>query len=196
MDLIAVINEVGLFEASANLAGIDHSVLAAALDGQMPLPPISCAEAAASAANWLLSFNKTRFMFLTPEIQLIEAMSAQTQRPLVCEYVLPFNVDPEIKGRLQANLPTIRTIRVSTLDEPAFPVDFYPSNGLIVACGFTSGHRAMVLPETYRMLNHYKDFRGHIVFCSVFDAKDVCSFDTWLQAPNGVFSHQLRSDSL
>ncbi len=38
------------------------------------------------------------------------------------------------------------------LEEPHFPAMLYPSNGMLVTCGYMGGDRAMVMADTYRMV--------------------------------------------
>lgn len=194
MDIISLIREIGLFETVNNFVGVDPDILAATLDDQMPLPPAS-AGAVAPAADWLLTFGKQNLLFCTPEISIVETLAASTTRPLNCQFVLPFNLEPESRERLLSNLPKHENISVSTIHEPVFPNNFYPSNAMIVACGYLTGkHRIMVLADTYRLLDHYKGFLGPIVFLPAFTTEDVSPYDAWLQVPQGIFTHEWRSD--
>ena len=42
---------------------------------------------------------------------------------------------------------------MTVLEEPNFPQSFFPGNGMMV-CGYSACRRPMVLPNTYRMLEH------------------------------------------
>ena len=193
MDIISLTREIGLFETVNNFSGLNPDILAVTLDDQMPLP--ASAGAIAPAADWLLSFGKKRLLFCTPELSLVETLAASSPRPLDCQFVLPFNLDPESRQRLLSNLPKHEKISVSTIQEPAFPDDFYPSNSMIVACGYLTGsRRAMVQSDTYRLLEHYKTFLGAIVFLPVFTTEDVSPYDAWLQVPQGIFTYEWRND--
>ena len=43
----------------------------------------------------------------------------------------------------------------------SFNIAFY---GVIIACGYMADYHPMVLPETYRMIDHYWGFTGQKIF--------------------------------
>ncbi len=85
MDLRRTALEIGLFETALNLeaaGGLPWQAGAA-----MPLPAPGVPRKVEAVVDWLLTFAKRKYLFLTPEIALIEAMARKAkiedQRSLV-----------------------------------------------------------------------------------------------------------------
>ena len=131
--------------------------------GSMPLPDTDAADRIVSAAEWLIGFGKSRYMFLNPEIALIEELLKQTDGSAQITIVLSSDLDEETRERIKNNIPGEDTVEL--LDEPHFPKgSFLPGNGLIVMSGYLGGCRAMVTEDTYRVADHYSEFLGKKVF--------------------------------
>ena len=159
MDIRRTALEIGLFETAKNLekAGITDD------DGNMiPLPARDVCGGITLAAKWLLSFGKRKYMFLTPEIALIEEISKSAGNDTEAVIAVPCGIDSEISQRLANNLP--RQIPTSIINEPYFPENFTPDNGIIVTRGYRSGGRNVIMNETYRLAGHYSGFYGKKVF--------------------------------
>ena len=106
--------------------------------------------------------------------------------------LVPSDMEMEIKERLSANLP--RSMCVSLIDEPYFPDAFYPGNGILVVCGYTAGGRLMVLPETYRMLDHYSGFLGKKVFIPYVELDDAVRYEGWMEVNRDRFNTVWRAE--
>ena len=119
-----IAREIGLFETAANLAKVsDSEDVIQRVGATMPLPGDDIEDRIKQSAQWLLGFNKHTYLFLMPEIALIEEMSRQADRNVKAVIAVPSNLDPEAKTRLQNNLP--RGIAIGILEEPYFPESFY-----------------------------------------------------------------------
>lgn len=189
MDVITLIREVGLLQTAENLAAVPQSQ---ALAGDiLPLPSADVVEQGRAIARWLIGFGKKRHLFLTPEIRIVEQMAAQTTRPLDCLFVVPFNLEHEVRERLVNNLPRSQNVTVSLLPEPAFPEAFYPGDSLIVACGCARGDRALVLDDTYRLLAHYQGFFGQKVFVPVLHSEANRRYADWIEARSDYFTERM-----
>jgi len=156
----------------------------------MPLPDEKIAAQINQIAEWLLSFEKSKYLFLTPEIALIEEMGKLTHRTIETIITVPCDLEKEAKDRLRNNLP--HGISVTVLEEPYFPQSFFPSNGMIVISGYSGGDRAMVLEDTYRMVEHYNDFRGKKAFVPYTELETATRYDGWMEVSQQRFSAKWR----
>ncbi len=143
MELLRTARETGLFEVSQNLTAVlDNDAVKAAAGVSMPLPPADTVGNVERIADWLKSFGKSIYMFLTPEIALIERLTLLDPRQKAM-ILVPCDMREGVRARLRSNLP--KRMDTSLLEEPFFPEGFYPGNGIIVACGYLAGGRTMVL---------------------------------------------------
>ncbi len=180
MDCRKTIREIGAFETGVNLAAVSSSQEVFEKAGAfMPLPFSNIRERAQRAAQWLCSFGKRKYLFLTPELALVEDMARMAPEDTEAIFILPCDMDPEARERLKNNLPHGMT--VSLLEEPFFPADFLPSNGMMVMTGYTGGSRAMVLPDTYRMAEHYSGFLGKKAFVSYVEMDIAARYSGWME---------------
>lgn len=191
MDLLKSVREIGFFEMSVNLAKVLKSEAVWSKAGAaMPLPETSLVDDIERIVQWLSSFGKNKYLFLTPEIALIEHLAALCPQQEAVMLV-PCGTEEDVRTRLKNNLP--KQMRTSLLEEPFFPEGFYPHNGIIVACGYLAGGRVMVLPETYRMINHYiGGFYGQKVFIPYTELAEGVRYDGWLEASGDKFSRIWR----
>lgn len=191
MDMQKTAREIGLFETAVNLAKVSTSTAVIQKAGaSMPLPDEKIAAQINQIAEWLLSFEKSKYLFLTPEIALIEEMGKLTHRTIETIITVPCDLEKEAKDRLRNNLP--RGISVTVLEEPYFPQSFFPSNGMIVISGYSGGDRAMVLEDTYRMVEHYNDFRGKKAFVPYTELETATRYDGWMEVSQQRFSAKWR----
>ena len=179
MDIQKTAREIGLFETAVNLSVVCGSKdVIQKVGASMPLPDENIVDIVSQIAEWLCSFEKKKYMFLMPEIAVIEAMAKITDTAEVI-IVIPCDLEDEAKERLKNNLP--RGIAVSILEEPFFPQSFYPGNGMIVVSGYSAGGRSMVLPDTYRMVEHYNGFLGKKVFIPYKELDNGARYDEWME---------------
>lgn len=193
MDMQKTAREIGLFETGINLSKVcDSNDVILKVGASMPLPDEDITDRISQIAAWLHAFGKSKYMFLTPEIALIEEMSKLSSREEVI-IAIPCDLEREAKERLRNNLP--RGIEVTILEEPYFPQSFFPGNGLMVVCGYSAGGRSMVLPDTYRMVEHYSGFLGKKVFIPYKELETAARYDGWLEVSQQRLSKKWRSES-
>lgn len=186
--------EIGLFEAGINLSKVcDSNDVLHKVGASMPLPDKSITDDVPKIAAWLHEFGKSKYMFLTPEIALIEEMAKLSDRAEEIIIAIPCDLDSEAKERLKNNLP--HGIGVTILEEPYFPQSFFPGNGMMVVCGYSAGGRLMVLPDTYRMVEHYSGFLGKKAFIPYKELDTAARYDGWMEISQQRLSMKWRSAS-
>ena len=192
MDIRKTAREIGLFETAVNLVKVSNSAdVIQKVGALMPLPDEEIGVRIGLVAKWLLSFGKSKYMFLTPEIALIEEIGKQSNKKMEVIIAIPCDLDPEAKKRLNNNLPYGVVVKI--LEEPYFPQSFFPGNGIMVISGYLGGYRAMVLPDTYRMVEHYSGFLGKKV-CVPYNELDVATrYDGWMEIGQQRLSAKWRS---
>lgn len=194
MDMQKTAREIGLFETAVNLAKVSNSAdVIQKVGASMPLPDEDIEVRVRQAAEWLLSFGKSKYMFLTPEIALIEEMGKQTNGETEVIIVVPRDLEQEAKERLNNNFP--HGVMVTVLEEPYFLQSFFPGNGMMVISGYLGGERAMVLPDTYRMIEHYSGFLGKKVFVPYRELDAATRYDGWLEISQKRLSAKWRGES-
>lgn len=187
MDLLKAAREIGFFEMSTNLTKVlDSEAVWSKAGAVMPLPETDLADKVEKIAQWLASFGKSKYLFLTPEIALLEHLAALCPRDEAI-ILVPCDMEEEIRTRLKDNLP--KGMKTSLLEEPFFPEAFYPRNGIIVTCGYLASGRAMVLPETYRMIDHYvRGFYGKKAFVPYTELAEGARYSGWLEVSADKFN--------
>lgn len=180
MDLQKTAREIGLFETALNLARVRGSEdVIRKVGDSLPLPDDGMEARVKQTAQWLLSFGKSKYLFLTPELALIQEMGRQSGHTVQALIAVPCDLEEDAKERLRNNLP--RQGKVSILEEPYFPQAFFPGNGMMVIGGYLSGGRAMVLQDTYRLAEHYSGFLGKKVFTPYIKLDTAVRYDGWLE---------------
>lgn len=149
----------------------------------MPLPDNDVAARVQAVAEWLHGLDKTRYMFLTPELALMDELAKLSQNAEMI-VTIPHDMDPDVRDRLQNNLP--KRVKTTLLEEPFTLTNFYPSNSVIVICGYLGGGRPMVMYDTYRMAAQYSRFYGKIVFVPFAVLDSALRYDGWREL-NGSF---------
>ena len=191
MNVRKTAREIGLFEAGINLARVLDSEDALARGGaSMPLPDRDIAGCVPQIAAWLRGFGKRKYLFLTPEIALMEELAKLGDPQEEVILVIPHDLEADAKERIRNNLP--RGIRVTALEEPDFPQSVFPSDSLMVVCGYSACGRPMVLPDTYRMLEHYSGFLGRKVFLPYRELDTAARYDGWMEVCQNRLSTEWR----
>ncbi len=192
MDIQKTVREIGFFETGINLAEVLESKdIQEKVGAVMPLPETELTNTISQIADWLTAFGKDKYMILTPEIALVDQLAKQNGgREAIL--LVPCDMDPEVKERLKANIP--KSMKVSLLEEPYFPEEFYPGNGLLIACGYYAGGRIMVLPETYRLIDHYSGFMGKKVFVPYVELEDAVRYKGWMEIGRDKFTTIWRDE--
>lgn len=190
MDAIKTIREIGSFMANENIVKVlDSGDVRTKVGAVMPLPGTGFQDSVNNVADWLAGFGKSKYMFFSPEIALIERLPCCKDRTESI-VVVPCDMDDEIRGRLKDNLP--QNMKVTLLEEPYFPKSFVPGNGMIIVSGYMAGERAMVLPETYRMIEHYSGFMGKTVFVPYTTIQESMRYTDWLEVGTDKFDEIWR----
>lgn len=194
MDVRKTAREIGLFETGINLSKFCGSAdVLQKVGASMPLPDEDIAAHVPLIAAWLRSFGKSKYLFLTPEIALIEALAELGDPSEEVILVIPCDLEADAKERLRNNIP--RGIGVTILEEPYFPQSFFPGNGMIVVCGYSACGRPMVLPDTYRMIEHYSGFLGRKVFVPYRELNTAVRYDGWMEAGQQRLPTEWRRES-
>ena len=191
MDMHRTTMEIGLFETAVNLEAAGVSELPWQVGAAMPLPADNTSEKTEAVADWLLGFGKDKYLFLTPEIALIDSMARRAEKEVEAIIIVPCDMDAESQERLRHNLPKGTT--VSIRQEPYFPEGFTPCNGLIAVCGYLAGGRAMVMSETYRLLEHYGGFHGRLAFIPYVTLEHFERCEGWRQTTS-AFDEKWREN--
>lgn len=194
MDMQRTAREIGLFETALNLVAVrDSSDVRAKVGTSMPMPDASIMQNIKSIAEWLVSFQKKKYLFMTPEIALAEAMAELVDYDMEIIFLVPCDMDIEAKERLKNNLPN--QMNVSILEEPFFPSNFSPGNGMIVVSGYMAGDRAMVLADTYRLIEHYNGFLGKRAFAPYCELTSAYRYDGWLEVGQQRLNTRWRAEN-
>lgn len=192
MDMLKTVREIGFIETGCNLAHVLSSDdVKNKVGSVMPLPAPKLKDNMSEIADWLISFGKTKYMFLTPEIALVDELAERDGSQNVI-FLLPCDMDTEMRERVCENVP--KKMTVSILEEPYFPEAFYPGNGILIACGYIAAGRTMVLPETYRMIEHYGNFWGKKVFIPYVELENAVRYGGWMEIGNEKFSNIWRNE--
>lgn len=193
MDMQKIAREIGWFETAINVARVSDSAdVWQKIGAAMPLPDANIESRVMQIAKWLLDFKKSKYMFLTPEIALIEAMAELDRVKRESIIVVPCDMEVEAKERLGNNLP--QGAIVTMLEEPYFPEAFFPRNSMLVVCGYAGGDRAMILSDTYRIMEHYRSFLGKKVFVPYVELDNAARYDGWLEVGQQKFSEKWRCE--
>ena len=192
MNMQKTAREIGLLETAVNLSKFCNSEdVMQKVGASMPLPDENIRDRIPRITAWLHSFDKRKYMFLTPEIALIDEM-ARDSRPSEVIVTIPCDLEQEAKDRMTNNLP--RGIEITVLEEPFFPQSFFPGNGMMVVCGYLAGGRPMVLSDTFRMIEHYNGFLGRKVFIPYKELDVAARFDGWIEVNKQRF-HAIWRDA-
>jgi len=187
MDVMKTVREIGCFEAARNMSeALDSEMVRRKVEEDMPMPDAGFEASIERAADWLMSFGKSKIMLLSPEIAIIEALAQRAGDDHEVIIMIPSDMDPESKQRLGNNIP--KGISVELIEESFFPQGFIPKNGLIAAFGYTGADRLMVLPETYRLVEDYGRFWGKKVFVPYKACGSFVRTGEWTEIRKSRFS--------
>lgn len=191
MDMQKTAREIGLFETGINLSKVCTSIdVIQKVGASMPLPDEDISEQIPRIAAWLHSLGKRKYMFLTPEIALIEELVKLSGEAEVI-IAIPSNLDEDVKERIGNNL--LHGAKVTLWHEPFF-LPLFPKTGLIVVCGYAAGGRPMVLDDTYRMVEHYSSFLGKKVFIPYKEILSADRYDGWREVSKQKLNTEWRRD--
>ena len=99
MDMHRTAKEIGLFLTAINLvAVIDSPDVQDKVGASMPLPDSDTEKKVSDIAKWLTGFGKRKYMFLTPEIALIEELLRQTDNKAEVTIAIPCDLDAWCKA--------------------------------------------------------------------------------------------------
>lgn len=181
MNIQSTVREIGAFETARNLANVlESNSVAAKVGAEMPLPETSIEDRIHGVAEWLLAFNKSKYMFLNAEFLLIETMADLAKSPFEALIVVSRDMTDDSKSRLISNLPHRDNLIVTVLEEPYF-ANIYPSSGMLVFSGYEADGRMMALTDTYRMIEEYSSFYGRKAFIPYVSLDSAVRYRGWME---------------
>lgn len=187
MDIREAVKEVGYFETSLNLQPVrDNDDVAEKVSAYMPMPSGNTESLIDRCAERIFEKKKKKIFFLTPEIALIEKLAANPENIDTVLIAMPSDMEQEMRERITNN--RLNTIDIQMIQEPFFPEDFTPKNGLIAISGFLAGGRTMVAGEVYRMAQHYRGFLGQKIFLPYVSLPNAERYDGWLEISSDIFN--------
>lgn len=180
MDIMKTMQEIGPFQLGMNLADVsDSSEIIKEVGTSMPMPDPDIVARVPEIVKYLRGFCKNKYLFLTPEIALIQELGNQAGLQEEAFVTIPGDLDPDIQERIRNNIP--RNIKVTILSEYEPLPGFYPSNSMIVICGYAAGGKLMVTPETYRLVGRYSEFFIRKVFVPYRELEIAEHYDNWME---------------
>ena len=186
MDSRTSAREFGFFETCLNLEKVmDSEEVKMQAGAYIPLPDKDVSARIQAVAEQLRGLDKTRYMFLTPELALMDELAKRSQNAEMI-VTIPHDMDPDMRDRLQNNLP--KEVDTTLLEEPFTLTNFYPSNSVIVICGYLGGGRPMVMHDTYRMAAQYSRFYGKIVFVPFAVLDSALRYDGWRELNSSFYN--------
>ena len=197
MDILNIVSEIGIYQTGINIANVMESEeIRKKVGACMPLPNKNIADSTKRIAKWIMGFGKNKFIFLNPDIAIIQELGNICSDNSEAIILIPNNLEEEAKERLRNNVP--RNIKVSVSEETYFPKWVFPENGIMIICGYSAGGRALVLSDTYRMLEHhtstYNGFYGKKVFIPYVELEAAYRFDGWMEISGQKISDIWRDD--
>ncbi len=188
IDISQMICEIGLLETicmmqKVGFDNIDERVLSC-IPATVSLSDVG--QRLSHITECVMESGKQDILLLSPEIALLERCSSRSN--VRFRIIIPRDMDEDVASRVKCNIPN--TMSVSFIDEPFYPSGFYPSNGLIMAFGFQNGDRAMLLPSTYRILEHYRGFMGRKVFVPINGRGQCIRAAAWVECYKGAYFNE------
>lgn len=193
MDILKTAREIGFYETAINVqkVGITET-LREKVGTTFPLPAEDVQNDCTNAAKWLLGFKKSKYLFISPEIALIEEMAknAALDRNFEVGIVLPTGMEAEVAERLRNNLPA--NVKVSLLKAPYCWRNFRPDNGMVVTVGYLGRGHSMVLFETQSVLGYISSFLGCKVFIPYTEETVAERYQGWIETNTSQFKEIWR----
>ncbi len=189
IDLCRNICELGLLKTVQVLQEVGNDAIPEHLLTELPLLPQNTfiSERVAEIHDAIIASGKREILLLSPEIALLEFLSDEPH--IHFQIIIPHDMDKDMVKRIQNNIPT--GVDVTFLNEPFFPRDFFPSNGLLMAFGFQNDNRCLLLRDTLRLMEHYKGFMGKKVFVPINrDGKKCSRPPSWIECYKGAYFNE------
>ena len=193
MNVLHDVREIGFLEMGKNLSCVAQSgEIKRGIEAVMPLPREDILEKISEIVSWIEKFKKSQYLFLTPEIALVEEMGKRKNHESDLAYImLPSDLPKEAKERIKQNIP--KNMSGSFIEEPFFPTNFRPANGMIITCGYCAGERLYILPETYRILENYGNgFFGKKIFIPYAEDWNSVRRKEWIEVTRTKFNQIWR----
>lgn len=186
-DLRKTAREIGVMQQAVNLweQRDSNEVLNASFD-YLPMPSGDMDSRVERIATWLLGFRKNYYLFLTPEIAVVEEMLKQAPdnaKPKMF-FVLPPKMDPDTEARIRNNLPKSRKYHpVDVLTEHSSLDYFFPRNTMMVVCGYLGRDHMMILDDdVYRLtVQHCSSFNGRKAFIPYVELEEAIHYEGWME---------------
>lgn len=194
MDMMKTMQEIGHIQLGMNLAEVSDSCeIIWEVGTSMPMPDPDIANRVPDIVENIRSFRKNKYLFLSPEIALIQELGNQADPREEVFITIPGDLDADMQERIRNNIP--RNIKVTVLSEYEPLPGFYPGNSMIVICGYAAGGRLMVTPETYRLVGRYSEFFIRKVFIPYREMEITEHYDNWMEISQDNLSVMWRAES-
>jgi hypothetical protein len=165
MNILSTVTEIGILETLrvVSKSKNGNSLVSAYLPA---IDSIYVENRIRELADMLIKIDKVLLLLMLPEIALLEKL-AEAKWNGQAILVLPFDLDPESKARVFANVPV--GILTTFIEEGTYPSAFRPDNGAIICTGIAPNEfRQYLPPACCRMMSLYKVFQGDRILLSCF----------------------------
>lgn len=166
MNLIDIIDEIGIFETNIQLNKyIDNVELMYDISKYVPVSSDSSTlRSVNEVVIKILNLRKKNIMFLSNEIAILEGMLKYKEYFDNIIVVLSSNLSKEQKKIIIKNSPNQDIVKY--INELEYPTLIKPKNSVIVSFGYKNGNKCLLNKKSYRTLEIYKEFLGEKVFVS------------------------------
>lgn len=166
MNLMDIIDEIGMFETNAQLDKyIDNVELMYDISKYVPISSDSSTlRSVNEVVIKILNLRKRNIMFLSNEIAILEEILKYKEYFDHIIVVLSGNLSKEQKEIIIKNSPNQNIIKY--INELEYPTLIKPKNSVIISFGYKNGNKCLLNKKSYRTLEIYKEFFGEKVFIS------------------------------
>ncbi len=175
--------EIGVMQQAANLWELrDSREIQRMAADYMPMPDGDMSARIDQIAEWLLSFGKTYYLFLTPEFALAKAMLRQDpNRNMEAIFMIPPTMETNTVDRIRSNLR--RGGGISMLTERDSLDNFFPRNTMMVVSGYLGRDHMMILEnDIYRLTEqHSNGFYGRKAFVPYVELDEAIRYNGWME---------------
>lgn len=169
MNLIDIIDEIGIFETTTQLNKYIENV--DLMYDISRFVPVSSDASSLRSVNEvvikILNLQKRNIMFLSNEIAILEEILKYKDYFDNIIVVLSNNLSREQKEIIVKNSPDQNIIKY--INELEYPTLIKPKNSVIISFGYKNGNKCLLNKKSYRTLEIYKEFLGEKIFVSCLD---------------------------
>ena len=168
MNLMSVIDEIGIFEVNSQLEKyINNKDVLYDISKCIPVSSNSFSKNVVNEfVITLLNLQKKNIMLLSNEIFALENLLEYKGYFNNIIVVLSGNLNKEQKENIIKNSPNKDVIKY--INELEYPTLIKPKDSVIILFGYRSGDKCLLTKNSYRSLEIYKNFLGDKIFVSCF----------------------------